>query len=99
MTTPLAILAAALRGESPGPQGLQQSTATRADVCLSREFRPFREEDEPFFFGRADFSDTLVAVALRQPLVAVLGASGSGNSSVVRAGLMPRLWRGAGGLV
>lgn len=95
----LAILAAAVRGEPPGPQGLQQSTAARADVCPYRGLRPFREEDEAFFFGRAGFSDTLTATVLRQPFVAVLGASGSGKSSVVRAGLIPRLRRGAGGLV
>jgi ABC-type oligopeptide transport system ATPase subunit len=35
----------------------------------------------------------------RQPFVAVVGASGSGKSSVVRAGLIPRLRRGEGGYV
>jgi Novel STAND NTPase 1 len=35
----------------------------------------------------------------RQPFVAVVGASGSGKSSVVRAGLIPRLRSGEGGFV
>ena len=95
----LLLLAAAIRGEPPGPLHLQQSTAVRAAVCPYRGLRPFREEDEPFFFGRAVFSETLTATALRQSFVAVVGASGSGKSSVVRAGLLPRLRRGAGTLV
>ena len=95
----LAVLAGAIRGEPPGAPGLERSTAVRAAVCPYRGLRPFREEDEPFFFGRATFAETLTAIALRQPFVAVVGASGSGKSSVVRAGLLPRLRRGAGGVV
>lgn len=58
--------------------------------------RPFGSEDESSFFGR----DALVADLLRtlrsgQRLVAVVGASGSGKSSVVRAGLVPALAKGA----
>ncbi|MGA9379311.1 MAG: ATP-binding protein, partial [Phormidium sp.] len=51
----------------------------------------FREQDEKFFFGRQRFVDSLVEVVYRQPLVAVIGASGSGKSSVVFAGLIPKL--------
>ncbi len=61
--------------------------------------RPFREEDEPFFFGRAAFAETLTTTLARQSFVAVVGASGSGKSSVVRAGLIPRLRRGEGGRI
>lgn len=92
----LAILAGAVRGEPPGPLAQQRSDAARAAVCPYRGLRPFREEDEPFFFGRSSFAETLTATVLRQPFVAVIGASGSGKSSVVRAGLIPRLRRGAG---
>jgi ABC-type dipeptide/oligopeptide/nickel transport system ATPase component len=38
-------------------------------------------------------------VVVRHPFVAVVGASGSGKSSVVRADLIPRLRRGADRLV
>jgi ABC-type phosphate/phosphonate transport system ATPase subunit len=41
----------------------------------------------------------LATTLARQPFVAVVGASGSGKSSVVRAGLIPRLRRGEGGYV
>ena len=95
----LAMLAAAIRGEPPGPLARQQSEAALASVCPYRGLQPFREEDEPFFFGRTSFAETLTATVLRHPFVAVVGASGSGKSSVVRAGLIPRLRRGAGDLV
>jgi hypothetical protein len=61
--------------------------------------RPFREEDSPFFFGREDFTTVLVEAVDRHTLVAVVGASGRGKSSMVRAGLVPRLRRGGGGRV
>jgi len=51
----------------------------------------FREQDAKFFFGRQKFVDSLVEVVYRQPLVAVIGSSGSGKSSVVFAGLIPKL--------
>jgi hypothetical protein len=92
-------LTAAIRRQPPGPLTLQRIEAVRADVCPYRGLHPFREEDEPFFFGRAAFTETLAAAVARQPFVAVVGASGSGKSSVVRAGLIPRLRRGEGGFV
>ena len=95
----LAILTAAIRGEPPGPMARQRSEAARAAICPYRGLQPFREEDEPFFFGRTSFAETLTATVLRYPFVAVVGASGSGKSSVVRAGLIPRLRPGAGNLV
>ena len=48
-------------------------------------------QDEKFFFGRETFVDGLVRVVQQQPLVAVIGSSGSGKSSVVFAGLIPKL--------
>jgi uncharacterized protein YjbI with pentapeptide repeats/KaiC/GvpD/RAD55 family RecA-like ATPase len=51
----------------------------------------FGEKDAAFFFGREKFTDVLFQMAHQQQLVAVIGASGSGKSSVVFAGLIPRL--------
>ena len=59
--------------------------------CPYRGLFAFREEDARFFFGREVFAERLVAAVARQSLVAVVGASGSGKSSVVFAGLVPRL--------
>jgi AAA ATPase domain len=44
-----------------------------------------------FFFGRDRETDELVRLLSRARLVSVVGASGSGKSSLVRAGLLPAL--------
>ena len=51
----------------------------------------FGEEDAAFFYGRERFVDGLVKAVQSQPLVGVIGPSGSGKSSVVFAGLIPKL--------
>ena len=51
----------------------------------------FREEDAEYFFGRDRFIRDLVKSVNTKPLVGVVGASGSGKSSVVFAGLVPQL--------
>ncbi|MCX7111408.1 MAG: SUMF1/EgtB/PvdO family nonheme iron enzyme [Proteobacteria bacterium] len=59
--------------------------------------RPFTDKDSPIFFGRGRETDELLA-RLRDPaqrFIAVVGASGSGKSSLVWAGLIPRLMQGA----
>lgn len=60
-------------------------------VCPYRGLRAFREEDAGFFHGRQPYIEGLLRVALSQPVVAVVGPSGSGKSSVVMAGVIPRL--------
>jgi WD40 repeat protein/DNA-binding SARP family transcriptional activator/energy-coupling factor transporter ATP-binding protein EcfA2 len=61
--------------------------------------RPFQEADAPDFFGRAHATQQLLA-RMAEPgwqsrFVAVVGPSGSGKSSLVRAGLLPALRGGA----
>ena len=52
----------------------------------------FQEQDASVFFGRETFTDQLVEAVQRQSSFAIiLGPSGSGKSSVVFAGLFPRL--------
>ncbi len=51
----------------------------------------FRAEDKDLFFGRDRFVKQLVSAVKNHPLVPVIGASGSGKSSVVLAGLIPCL--------
>ena len=55
----------------------------------------FQEPDADHFFGRDVLVADLVDRAGRAPFLAVLGASGSGKSAVVRAGLIPLLKGGA----
>jgi basic membrane lipoprotein Med (substrate-binding protein (PBP1-ABC) superfamily)/DNA-binding SARP family transcriptional activator len=59
--------------------------------------RPFGEGDAADFFGRDQLIRELVAAveARTRPVVVVVGPSGGGKSSVVRAGLLPRLRSGA----
>jgi WD40 repeat protein/class 3 adenylate cyclase/energy-coupling factor transporter ATP-binding protein EcfA2 len=51
----------------------------------------FDEADAEWFFGREQVSQKLAQVVKEQRFLAVIGASGSGKSSAVRAGLVPAL--------
>ncbi|MBE9213131.1 CHAT domain-containing protein [Plectonema cf. radiosum LEGE 06105] len=59
--------------------------------CPYRGLAAFQEEDAPYFFGREAVTYQLVNAVKQKPLIAVVGASGSGKSSVVFAGLIPQL--------
>ncbi|MFE0134543.1 hypothetical protein ACFWY6_23720 [Streptomyces sp. NPDC059037] len=51
----------------------------------------FGADDQARFHGRGDLVDELVRLTSRRRLAAVIGASGSGKSSLLRAGLIPAL--------
>lgn len=53
--------------------------------------RPFETDEYRLFFGREGQSDTLLTRLQRTRFLAVVGTSGSGKSSLIRAGLMPAL--------
>ena len=67
---------------------------TRPFISTSpyKGLRRFEAADRDRFFGRDQFLAGLVNELEQTNLVLVLGASGSGKSSVVRAGLIPFLW-------
>ena len=65
-------------------------------VCPFKGLSSFEEPDAPFFFGRERLVAELVARLVGAPLLGVVGPSGSGKSSVVRAGLLPAL---SGGVI
>src|SRR4029077_11617783 len=56
--------------------------------------RPFREDEERFFFGRESQVDTMVNKLAATRFLAVVGTSGSGKSSLVNCGLRPALHGG-----
>jgi energy-coupling factor transporter ATP-binding protein EcfA2 len=53
--------------------------------------RPFQTDDSEYFFGRDAQVDDVVARLRDKRFVAVIGGSGSGKSSLVLAGAIPRL--------
>ncbi|MGD1704598.1 eIF2A-related protein [Dapis sp. BLCC M229] len=53
-----------------------------------------KEEDAVFFHGRTRLTDELIDKVRTNNFVAILGASGSGKSSLLRAGLLYQLKRG-----
>jgi WD40 repeat protein len=83
-------LAASIRGLTIGSEDAAPAVAA---LCPYRGLLYFREEDAPFFYGREEATAQVYAAVKRRNVVAVVGASGSGKSSVVRAGLLPVLQR------
>jgi putative ribosome biogenesis GTPase RsgA len=51
----------------------------------------FTEQDAEWFFGRQSLTERLVEAVRSRRFLALIGASGSGKSSVVRAGLVPAI--------
>jgi WD40 repeat protein len=85
-----------LPGRSPGGD-----TAPPDGRCPYRGLRVFEEAHAAFYFGRealvGQLVERLATVDTSRParFLAVLGASGSGKSSLLQAGLVPALRRGA----
>jgi WD40 repeat protein/DNA-binding CsgD family transcriptional regulator/tRNA A-37 threonylcarbamoyl transferase component Bud32 len=88
--------------------GLLEGTAERRDVALPdwmvghnpyKGLAAFQQADAPDFFGREALVEQLVSRLQEHDdlarFLAVVGPSGSGKSSVVRAGLLPALKQGA----
>jgi DNA-binding SARP family transcriptional activator/WD40 repeat protein len=65
-------------------------------VCPYKGLATFDADDAEYFFGRERLVAELVARLVGSPMLAIVGPSGSGKSSVMRAGLLPAL---AGGVV
>lgn len=69
---------------------------TETAIALANPYpglRPFHEDDASLFFGRDDQTCDLLRRLDEYRFVAVVGLSGSGKSSLVRAGLVPALRR------
>ncbi len=56
--------------------------------------RPFEFHEAPLFYGREKHIVGMLDVLRRHQFLAVVGSSGCGKSSLVRAGLLPALQRG-----
>jgi len=66
-------------------------TKVISEICPYKGLSAFTKDDTAFFFGRTEFTKTLVQASRTRPFIAVIGNSGSGKSSVVFAGLIPEL--------
>jgi len=79
-------------------QNIAAERSVRADYWLThspfRSLEVFKEEDSWLFFGRDSDTDRLIERLARAPILVLLGNSGSGKSSLIRAGLIPSLVRG-----
>ncbi|HBL12148.1 MAG TPA: hypothetical protein DD379_12205 [Cyanobacteria bacterium UBA11162] len=65
------------------------------DICPYQGLSAFTEKKAAFFYGREELVKKMVGSLRRHPsFLAVVGSSGSGKSSVVQAGLIPKLRRG-----
>ncbi|MBM7113073.1 serine/threonine-protein kinase [Archangium primigenium] len=84
-----ATLLGALEPFLPGQAGRE----LYVDQCPYPGPSAFREGDTDHFFGRAREIAALTQRLQERPLLAVVGAPGTGKTSLVRAGLIPALGR------
>src|SRR6266852_1179846 len=56
--------------------------------------RPFEPDEAMKFYGREIHTAELLRRLSENRFIAVVGSSGSGKSSLIRAGLLPALYRG-----
>jgi WD40 repeat protein/class 3 adenylate cyclase len=64
------------------------------ETCPYKGLAAFDGDDSAYFFGRERLVGELAARTVQAGLLAVVGASGSGKSSVIAAGLLPSLGAG-----
>ena len=69
----------------------RSSTASVADASPFRGLAPYGPEDADFFFGRGREIELIAANIYASPLTLLFGPSGVGKTSLVQAGLIPRL--------
>ena len=63
----------------------------RHGICPFKGLEPFETGDADIFFGRERLVEELVGRLADAPLLAIVGPSGSGKSSLLRAGVVPAL--------
>ena len=69
--------------------------SAQAVVCPFKGLAAFESSDAEFFCGRDRIVSELIARLAEWPLVGILGPSGIGKSSLMRAGVLPALRAGA----
>ncbi|QLE43328.1 hypothetical protein FD723_24670 [Nostoc sp. C052] len=69
----------------------ETSTGLDLGVCPYMGLSAFLEEDSQYFYGREALTQQLIHQLRDRSFLAVIGASGSGKSSIVQAGVIPQL--------
>ncbi|NEU75090.1 hypothetical protein PI95_021660 [Hassallia byssoidea VB512170] len=72
-------------------QGREQKAGLDLGICPYMGLSAFSEEDAQYFYGRESLTQQLIHQLRDRSFLAVVGASGSGKSSVVQAGVIPQL--------
>ena len=75
--------------------GTKTSIEPQTDVCPYKGLAAYEESDSRFFRGRDELVNQLARRLQLESVLVVAGPSGSGKSSLVRAGLVPSLKHGA----
>jgi hypothetical protein len=103
---PDAVATAARTGAASNPD--KPILTTKPQLALKPDTRPaprqvirgldwYDECDAGHFIGRNDDADRILAMLLSNPIIRLVGPSGIGKSSLIRAGLLPKIrefgWR------
>lgn len=83
--------ASPINGTAVAPPQLLDTDAPAPGDSPFKGLQYFEETDADIFFGRERLIEKLVERLQAHPLLFVIGASGNGKSSLVRAGLVPVL--------
>ncbi|AFZ38170.1 WD40 repeat-containing protein (plasmid) [Stanieria cyanosphaera PCC 7437] len=73
------------------PQVERSPVTFDANYCPYKGLLAFTKQDSNFFYGREALTQKIVSQLKNTSFLAILGASGSGKSSVVQAGVLPQL--------
>jgi uncharacterized caspase-like protein len=73
------------------PSSAQKLQAVDLGICPYLGLRAFTDSDAQYFYGRETLTQQLINEINQNSFLAVVGASGSGKSSVVQAGLIANL--------
>jgi WD40 repeat protein/DNA-binding SARP family transcriptional activator len=88
----------AILGHDPSLDGTAHAAAARGlslGVCPFKGLAFFDRADAEFFCGRERLVADLLARLVESPLAGILGSSGVGKSSLLRAGVLPALSAGS----
>lgn len=84
--------------QDEGNLGLESSIKYLRNEEIKKQpypgIRPFKTIEAPIFYGREGLSNKLIKKLEEYCFLAIIGGSGSGKSSLVRAGLIPYLYAG-----